>query len=117
MRVAVAVAWSGGAAEVAAGMGVDPMVVEWRWRWRDAAVVVKMGVDWWSTMARSTAWSRELLPKEILGAITQRDTRSYYPKRDWDVLWENGGTSLDPSWSELELHLSGEKFLRCDLNE
>ncbi|GJS32849.1 putative reverse transcriptase domain-containing protein [Tanacetum coccineum] len=33
----------------------------------------------------------ELLPKEILGAITQRDTGSYYPKRDWDVLWENGG--------------------------
>ncbi|GJV87752.1 hypothetical protein Tco_1531690, partial [Tanacetum coccineum] len=32
----------------------------------------------------------ELLPKEILGAITQRDTGSYYPKRDWDVLWENG---------------------------
>ncbi|GKB02978.1 hypothetical protein Tco_0831067, partial [Tanacetum coccineum] len=31
----------------------------------------------------------ELLPKEILGAITQRDTGSYYPKRDWDVLWEN----------------------------
>ncbi|GKD70042.1 reverse transcriptase domain-containing protein, partial [Tanacetum coccineum] len=27
----------------------------------------------------------ELLPKEILGAITQRDTGSYYPKRDWDV--------------------------------
>ncbi|GKE81376.1 hypothetical protein Tco_1551376, partial [Tanacetum coccineum] len=26
-------------------------------------------------------------------------------------------TSLDPSWSELELHLSGDKFLRCDLNE
>ncbi|GJX34440.1 hypothetical protein Tco_0245997 [Tanacetum coccineum] len=83
----------------------------------------------------------ELLPKEILGAITQRDTGSYYPKRDWDVLWENRdyklieqelsllelemgrngvfslGTSLDPSWSELELHLSGDKFLRCDLNE
>ncbi|GJU48882.1 hypothetical protein Tco_1218437 [Tanacetum coccineum] len=57
MRVAVAVAWSGGAAEVAAGMGVDPMVVEWRWRWRDAAVVVKMGVDWWSTMARSNRWT------------------------------------------------------------
>ncbi|GKE00985.1 hypothetical protein Tco_1388968 [Tanacetum coccineum] len=33
----------------------------------------------------------ELLPKEILGATTQRDTGSYYPKRDWDVLWENGG--------------------------
>ncbi|GJS40138.1 reverse transcriptase domain-containing protein [Tanacetum coccineum] len=32
----------------------------------------------------------ELLPKEILGATTQRDTGSYYPKRDWDVLWENG---------------------------
>ncbi|GJZ31475.1 hypothetical protein Tco_0576522 [Tanacetum coccineum] len=25
------------------------------------------------------------------------------------------GTSLDPSWSELELHLSGDEFLRCDL--
>ncbi|GJR98940.1 hypothetical protein Tco_0271114 [Tanacetum coccineum] len=33
----------------------------------------------------------ELLPKEILGATTQRDTGSYYPKRYWDVLWENGG--------------------------
>ncbi|GJS67373.1 hypothetical protein Tco_0681937 [Tanacetum coccineum] len=33
----------------------------------------------------------KILPKEILGAITQRDTESYYPKRDWDVLWENGG--------------------------
>ncbi|GKC50258.1 hypothetical protein Tco_1073003, partial [Tanacetum coccineum] len=32
----------------------------------------------------------ELLPKEILGAITQRDTGSYYPKRYWDALWENG---------------------------
>ncbi|GJW59752.1 hypothetical protein Tco_0109087 [Tanacetum coccineum] len=40
----------------------------------------------------------ELLPKEILGAITQRDIGSYYPKRYWellpkerlDVLWENG---------------------------
>ncbi|GJU64101.1 hypothetical protein Tco_1245936 [Tanacetum coccineum] len=56
----------------------------------------------------------ELLPKEILGAITQRDTGSYYPKRDWDVLWENGGnlgTSLDPPWSDLELHLSGDEFL------
>ncbi|GKB28860.1 hypothetical protein Tco_0868261 [Tanacetum coccineum] len=29
----------------------------------------------------------------------------------------SSGTSLDPSWSELELHLSGDKFLRCDLNE
>ncbi|GJR47187.1 hypothetical protein Tco_1315290 [Tanacetum coccineum] len=25
-----------------------------------------------------------------MGAITQRDTGSYYPKRDWDILWENG---------------------------
>ncbi|GJZ84980.1 hypothetical protein Tco_0650319 [Tanacetum coccineum] len=33
----------------------------------------------------------ELLTKEILRAITQRDTRSYYLKRDWDILWENGG--------------------------
>ncbi|GJV72853.1 hypothetical protein Tco_1492848 [Tanacetum coccineum] len=58
----------------------------------------------------------ELLPKEILGAITQRDTGSYYPKRDWDVLWENGALrpSLDPSRSELD-SLSGDKFLRCDL--
>ncbi|GJV33414.1 reverse transcriptase domain-containing protein, partial [Tanacetum coccineum] len=29
---------------------------------------------------------RELLPKEILGAITQRDTGSYYPKRYWELL-------------------------------
>ncbi|GJZ71139.1 hypothetical protein Tco_0634990, partial [Tanacetum coccineum] len=28
----------------------------------------------------------ELLPKEILGAITQRDTGSYYPKRYWELL-------------------------------
>ncbi|GJU87361.1 hypothetical protein Tco_1294907 [Tanacetum coccineum] len=27
------------------------------------------------------------------------------------------GTSLDPSWSELELYLSGDEFLRCDLKE
>ncbi|GKE98600.1 hypothetical protein Tco_0021951, partial [Tanacetum coccineum] len=33
----------------------------------------------------------ELLPKEIRGATTQRDTESYYLKRDWNVLWENGG--------------------------
>ncbi|GJY71882.1 hypothetical protein Tco_0475585 [Tanacetum coccineum] len=26
-------------------------------------------------------------------------------------------TSLDPLWSELELHLSGDEFLRCDLKE
>ncbi|GJT56978.1 hypothetical protein Tco_0992032 [Tanacetum coccineum] len=32
-------------------------------------------------------------------------------------LLENLGTLLDPSWSELELRLSGDKFLRCDLNE
>ncbi|GJS99629.1 hypothetical protein Tco_0820799 [Tanacetum coccineum] len=57
----------------------------------------------------------ELLPKEILGAITQRDTGSYYPKRYWDVLWENRGTSLDPSWSDLDLYFSGDEFLRCDL--
>ncbi|GJT37090.1 hypothetical protein Tco_0936955 [Tanacetum coccineum] len=31
-----------------------------------------------------TYW--ELLPKEILGAITQRDTGSYYPKRYWELL-------------------------------
>ncbi|GKD45449.1 hypothetical protein Tco_1270094, partial [Tanacetum coccineum] len=31
-----------------------------------------------------TYW--ELLPKEILGAITQRDTESYYPKRYWELL-------------------------------
>ncbi|GJZ16496.1 hypothetical protein Tco_0552173 [Tanacetum coccineum] len=37
----------------------------------------------------------ELLPKEILGAITQRDTGSYYQKRDCDVLWENGGNLID----------------------
>ncbi|GKB14458.1 hypothetical protein Tco_0848381, partial [Tanacetum coccineum] len=35
--------------------------------------------------------NREPLSEGILGATTQRDTRSYYPKRDWDVLWENGG--------------------------
>ncbi|GJX30986.1 trichome birefringence-like protein 10 [Tanacetum coccineum] len=28
----------------------------------------------------------ELLPKEILGATTQRDTGSYYPKRYWELL-------------------------------
>ncbi|GJU71267.1 hypothetical protein Tco_1262672 [Tanacetum coccineum] len=28
----------------------------------------------------------ELLPKEILGAITQRDIGSYYPKRYWELL-------------------------------
>ncbi|GKB68883.1 hypothetical protein Tco_0930295, partial [Tanacetum coccineum] len=28
----------------------------------------------------------ELLPKEILGATTQRDIRSYYPKRYWELL-------------------------------
>ncbi|GJT80630.1 hypothetical protein Tco_1054972 [Tanacetum coccineum] len=27
------------------------------------------------------------------------------------------GTLFDPSWSELELYLSGDKFLRCDLND
>ncbi|GKD33852.1 hypothetical protein Tco_1249361, partial [Tanacetum coccineum] len=37
----------------------------------------------------------ELLPKEILGAITQRGTGSYYPKRDSDVLWENRARSVD----------------------
>ncbi|GKD23091.1 putative mitochondrial protein [Tanacetum coccineum] len=37
----------------------------------------------------------ELLPKEISGAITQRDTGSCYPKRDWDVLWENGGNLVN----------------------
>ncbi|GKE85060.1 hypothetical protein Tco_1558802, partial [Tanacetum coccineum] len=26
-------------------------------------------------------------------------------------------TLLDPPWSELELHLSGDEFLRCDLKE
>ncbi|GKF36412.1 hypothetical protein Tco_0113170, partial [Tanacetum coccineum] len=31
-----------------------------------------------------TYW--ELLPKEILGATTQRDTGSYYPKRYWELL-------------------------------
>ncbi|GKB10773.1 hypothetical protein Tco_0844696, partial [Tanacetum coccineum] len=31
-----------------------------------------------------TYW--ELLPKEILGATTQRDTESYYPKRYWELL-------------------------------
>ncbi|GJW49399.1 putative ribonuclease H-like domain-containing protein [Tanacetum coccineum] len=36
----------------------------------------------------------ELLPKEILGATTQRDIERYYPKRYWDVLWENGGCIL-----------------------
>ncbi|GJZ69736.1 hypothetical protein Tco_0633286 [Tanacetum coccineum] len=33
---------------------------------------------------RKTYW--ELLPKEILGAITQRHTGSYYPKRYWELL-------------------------------
>ncbi|GKA12525.1 hypothetical protein Tco_0692071 [Tanacetum coccineum] len=33
-------------------------------------------------------WSPQVepLPKEILGAITQRDTGSYYPKRYWELL-------------------------------
>ncbi|GKA28819.1 hypothetical protein Tco_0715064 [Tanacetum coccineum] len=48
----------------------------------------------------------EILPKEILGAITQRDTESYYPKRDWDVLWENRGKSngfvTQPGLSKVE---------------
>ncbi|GKB38897.1 hypothetical protein Tco_0883839, partial [Tanacetum coccineum] len=39
-----------------------------------------------------TYW--ELLPKEILRAATQRDTGRYYPKRDWDVLWENGARKI-----------------------
>ncbi|GJW39916.1 FAR1 DNA binding domain, zinc finger, SWIM-type, MULE transposase domain containing protein [Tanacetum coccineum] len=30
---------------------------------------------------------------------------------------ESIGTLLDPHWSELELHLSGDEFLRCDLKE
>ncbi|GKD73898.1 hypothetical protein Tco_1332180, partial [Tanacetum coccineum] len=31
-----------------------------------------------------TYW--ELLPKEIVGATTQRDTGRYYPKRYWELL-------------------------------
>ncbi|GJV07752.1 hypothetical protein Tco_1345408 [Tanacetum coccineum] len=52
----------------------------------------------------------ELLPKEILGAITQRDTGSYYPKRVWDVLWENGDYMLieqELSLLELEMGRNG----------
>ncbi|GJS55730.1 hypothetical protein Tco_0629092 [Tanacetum coccineum] len=30
---------------------------------------------------------------------------------------ESIGTLLDPPWSELELYLSGDEFLRCDLKE
>ncbi|GKC86846.1 hypothetical protein Tco_1147495, partial [Tanacetum coccineum] len=35
----------------------------------------------------------ELLPKEILGATTQRDTGSYYPKRYWELLPKEIDTS------------------------
>ncbi|GKA41538.1 hypothetical protein Tco_0734198 [Tanacetum coccineum] len=51
----------------------------------------------------------QLLPKEILGAITQRDTGSYYLKRDWDVLWENGGHGDEgggESWRSLRYFFS-----------
>ncbi|GJR72628.1 hypothetical protein Tco_0084993 [Tanacetum coccineum] len=72
--------------------------------------------DWEATLPKAILG--ELIGvghQKIRGAITQRDTGSYYPKRDWDVLWENGGnlgTSLDPHWSDLELHLNGDEFLR-----
>ncbi|GJW72530.1 hypothetical protein Tco_0129447 [Tanacetum coccineum] len=32
------------------------------------------------------ATADEPLPEDILGATTQRDTRSYYPKRYWELL-------------------------------
>ncbi|GJZ91210.1 hypothetical protein Tco_0663137 [Tanacetum coccineum] len=30
--------------------------------------------------------------------------------------WKVEGTSLDPPWSELELHLSGDEFLRVRMD-
>ncbi|GJT28012.1 putative reverse transcriptase domain, reverse transcriptase zinc-binding domain protein [Tanacetum coccineum] len=57
----------------------------------------------------------ELLPKEILGAITQRDTGSYYPKRDWDVLWENGVTKGNKEVTMQYLELKGGDRGACKL--
>ncbi|GKB62375.1 hypothetical protein Tco_0918561, partial [Tanacetum coccineum] len=62
----------------------------------------------------------ELLPKEILGAITQRDTGSYYPKRDWDVLWENGGNLARVRLWEVVMVLQSKDgrqvaYLMCNL--
>ncbi|GJU30212.1 hypothetical protein Tco_1173801 [Tanacetum coccineum] len=50
----------------------------------DKHVEAEKDDDLTGSLYPKTYW--ELLPKEILGATTQRDTGSYYPKRYWELL-------------------------------
>ncbi|GKA11431.1 hypothetical protein Tco_0690977 [Tanacetum coccineum] len=73
--------------------------------------------DLWEILPKEIT---ESYTKEITWSITTKDTGSYYPKRYWDVLWENGELSLleqDMGRNGVSglYRFSAMEFLMCDL--